>query len=253
MNRRLRAGASLQPVSGRRRAVNFVAVARRVAVGAEGWTIPAPIDEFQQEFASFDEGTKTIISQAVEGQVFQVGLSAVLARAWWEGRVVLLGDAAHPMLPFLGKVPPTARGCDDPDPLPDEAIRARSRPSHFISARAAARPASSPSRRPGAATAIWASPPQTACKARTRPAIRLRRGLWAARRLILPARHLGRRAPPKNRSEQISPRYRPSIRRSLSASLFPGIDRMWSTGAVFQGTGSQCPLPHVQSRTSAIR
>ena len=47
--------------------LNFVAVARRVQWEAEGWTIPAPIDEFQQEFASFDEGTQTIISRAVEG------------------------------------------------------------------------------------------------------------------------------------------------------------------------------------------
>jgi salicylate hydroxylase len=111
-------GLSLEPCSGifvgpghmvnvypieRGRSLNMVAFAERTAWMAEGWSIPSTVAELRAEFHDWHSDVHRIMQAIPEGQLFKWGLFDREPLAEWSrDHVTLLGDAAHPVLPFLG-------------------------------------------------------------------------------------------------------------------------------------------------------
>lgn len=82
--------------------VNFIAVAAAAEPGAESWSRAADAADLLRRFADFGAVPGSLIG-AADG----LGLWPLYDRpplaAWSRGAVGLLGDAAHPMLPFLAQ------------------------------------------------------------------------------------------------------------------------------------------------------
>jgi len=89
------------PVSGGEM-VNVVAVAPAGDYVTESWTATATVDEFLAEFDGWDDRLTSLIKAAITPGRWALLIRQPLPRWTW-GPVTLLGDAAHPMLPFLGQ------------------------------------------------------------------------------------------------------------------------------------------------------
>lgn len=83
---------------------NFVAFARRDQWAAESWSERAEISELLEEFSDFAPEVQAIMRAVPPEHCFKWGLfdRPPLAR-WTRGRASLLGDAGHPMTPFLAQ------------------------------------------------------------------------------------------------------------------------------------------------------
>jgi salicylate hydroxylase len=83
--------------------VNVIGIAKSDQWREEGWNTPASVEEFLALYADFHPDVTGLIRQAPAGQLIKWGLFVRPPIAKWStDRVVLLGDAAHPILPFLG-------------------------------------------------------------------------------------------------------------------------------------------------------
>ena len=82
--------------------VNFVAVDERADWSAEGWSAPGDPGQLRRGFAGWHPNVTRLLDHVEE--TFLWGLFGRPAQVRWvDGPVVLIGDAAHPMLPFMAQ------------------------------------------------------------------------------------------------------------------------------------------------------
>jgi salicylate hydroxylase len=82
--------------------INYVGFVPADQEMKESWTAPGDPDALRQEFAGWDPQIESLLSQVKT--TFRWALyDREPLPTWTKGRLTLLGDAAHPMLPHLGQ------------------------------------------------------------------------------------------------------------------------------------------------------
>jgi salicylate hydroxylase len=84
------------------RLVNVVAIVPAGDWRTESWTAAGAVDDMAREFLGWDERLLQLVASATETRRWALYDRSPLER-WTSGRISLLGDAAHAMLPFFGQ------------------------------------------------------------------------------------------------------------------------------------------------------
>ena len=83
---------------------NYVALALQPGWRSETWSTPSGIDEVLETFPAWHEDITTIIKATPAGGSYKFALfDHDPLPSWTRGRMTLLGDAAHPMLPLMAQ------------------------------------------------------------------------------------------------------------------------------------------------------
>lgn len=83
--------------------LNCVGLVRTAAHAQDGWSTPSTNEELTTELAGWHKELIELINRIPEGMLFKWPLlDRDPIEDWVDGRVALLGDAAHPLLPYYG-------------------------------------------------------------------------------------------------------------------------------------------------------
>ncbi|OUS00642.1 hypothetical protein A9Q81_10145 [Gammaproteobacteria bacterium 42_54_T18] len=97
-------------------AVNYVAVVERSDWEKESWAEKGTVAEMLGDFSGWNVGILKLLEKSNPAQSFRWALhDRDPLSSWSDGRCIILGDAAHPMLPFLAQG--AAMGIEDAQAL----------------------------------------------------------------------------------------------------------------------------------------
>ena len=87
-----------------RKYINYVAIVKTDEWTEEGWNRPADVDEVVETFTGWHEDVLALLRATPSNNCYRWGLfDREPIDQWTNGRVTLLGDAAHPTLPFMAQ------------------------------------------------------------------------------------------------------------------------------------------------------